>query len=74
MSSMDFTPPDLECRFGCGPAIAVFAMDRGCVCYPDDRQQALCMQHIVRATPLGRMTVVRDLTADAEFTKWWGRR
>jgi hypothetical protein len=46
------------CRFGCGPAIARYAMDRGCVCFPDDREQDLCAQHVVRATPLGGMELI----------------
>lgn len=51
-------PPPL-CRFECGWAIARYAMDAGCVCFPDDREQDLCAQHIVRSTPLGSMTLIR---------------
>lgn len=43
------------CRFGDRPAIARYALSDGCVCYPDDREQDLCVQHILRATPLGTM-------------------
>lgn len=49
------------CRFCATPATAVYAMDRGCFCYPDDREQALCPQHIDRASPLGSMVLVREL-------------
>lgn len=52
----------MECRFCGTPAVAVFSLDEGCACFPDDREQALCMQHIVRASPLGEMAMVRDLT------------
>lgn len=56
------TPP--TCRFDDGNiAIARFAMDRGCVCYPDDREQDLCAQHVLRATPLGSMTLIRRYVA-----------
>lgn len=49
-------PP--PCRF-CGmPSIARYAMDEGCICYPDDREQDLCMQHENRATPLGSMELM----------------
>jgi hypothetical protein len=46
----------------CGdPAVALYRMEKGCVCRPDDREQALCQQHIVKATPLGSMELVRYL-------------
>jgi hypothetical protein len=45
----------VECRFCAAPAVAVYAMDRGCACYPEDREQSLCIQHIVSATPRGKM-------------------
>jgi len=48
-------------------------MSAGCVCFPGDVEQALCMQHVVRATPLGTMELKRDLTLGKAFTKWWGR-
>jgi hypothetical protein len=58
------------CRFCGTPAVAVFDLDRGCFCHPEDREQALCMQHVVKASPLGEMLLQRDLT-DGTFTKWW---
>lgn len=49
----------IACRFGdSSPAVARFAMDRGCVCYRDDREQDLCAQHIINAEPLGSMEVI----------------
>jgi hypothetical protein len=59
------------CRFCGDPAVAVFALDRGCLCYPEDREQALCMQHVVRASPAGSMLLTADLTRDGLFTRWW---
>lgn len=56
----------------CGdPAVARFEMSRGCVVFPDDRSQYLCLHHIVRATPLGGMELVEDLTVDGAFRAWW---
>jgi hypothetical protein len=63
------------CRFGDGPAVAVFDLDRGCACFPDDHRQALCVQHAIRSTPLGSMRLAQDLTAGGAFSAWWeGRR
>jgi hypothetical protein len=46
----------MRCRFdGCPYAAAyVCEMDRGCVCFPDERVQALCAQHARKSEPLGR--------------------
>jgi hypothetical protein len=62
-----------SCRFCDSKPVAVFAFDSGCVCYPEDRRQALCMQHVVRATPLGSMQLAQDLTCDGAFGDWWRR-
>jgi hypothetical protein len=60
------------CRFCSDP---VFELSAGCVCYPDDRYQALCMQHVIKATPLGgRMTLIEDLTVDGGFAMWLAHR
>ena len=60
------------CRFvHNSAAVAIFTFSRGCICFPDDREQALCIQHIVGATPLGSMELVKDLTKDDAFTGWW---
>jgi hypothetical protein len=46
----------------CGdPAAAVFAMDAGCVCLPTPGDQALCMHHAAKASPLGSMDLVKIL-------------
>lgn len=47
-----------QCRFGDGDAVARFRLSRGCVCFPDDREQDLCCQHIARATPLGTLELI----------------
>jgi hypothetical protein len=60
-----------KCRFCDDEAVAVFDMPRGCVCYPEDRQQSLCMQHIVKANTIGGMELKHDLTVGGEFTNYW---
>lgn len=49
----------------------MFHVPEGCVVYPADRLQALCMQHIVGETSIGGMALVTDLTLNSEFTRWW---
>lgn len=72
------SPPHIKswyvCRFCASEAVAIFDIPEGCACYPDDRVQTLCMQHVVGATPIGAMTLKEDLTKDKEFTKWWEAR
>jgi hypothetical protein len=54
---MEYPPP---CKF-CGQlAIVRVALPEGCLCYPEDREQALCPQHLDRASPLGEMFVLED--------------
>lgn len=37
------------CRHNDGmEAVARFSTPNGCACFPDDREQDLCMQHIVK--------------------------
>jgi hypothetical protein len=59
-----------QCRFGDGEAVAAVALDRGCVAHPDDREQALCLHHLVRARPLGGMLLTRELTEGGALTRW----
>ena len=50
---------NLPCRFGCHePAVGLFWLPRGCVCYPD-QIQALCAQHAISAEPLESMEEIR---------------
>jgi hypothetical protein len=50
----------------CGDtAAALFAMPRGCVC-SDKQIQLLCMQHVVRATPLEGMYLLEIIDENWE--------
>ena len=49
-----------KCTLCDDPAAAIFEMSRGCFC-SDKTIQPLCMQHIVRATPLGSMELLEIL-------------
>lgn len=51
------------CRFCGQPAAVRVALSQGCLCYPDDREQYLCGQHLLRATPLGTMTLIERFDA-----------
>jgi len=42
-----------QCRFGDGPATVRVIMSKGCVCYPEDREQYLCEHHWYKSTPSG---------------------
>lgn len=58
----------------CGdPAVAVFMLSDGCVCMPSWSLQPLCSQHSLRASPIGEMDLVEDLTEGHEFTALWER-
>lgn len=48
----------IPCRFGDGPAVAIYRMSKGCVCFRDDRVQALCSHHEYKATPIGSMELL----------------
>ena len=62
----------MQCRFCHHGAVAVFTLSDGCACFPDDREQALCAQHIVRASPLGSMEL-KDVV-DREMWAFMVRR
>lgn len=49
---------DLPCRFCDAGAVAIYYFDKGCFCCPNDRLQALCEQHVDRATPIEGMRFV----------------
>jgi hypothetical protein len=61
----------VRCRICGDPPVAVYRLERGCVCYPDDREQALCPQHAVRSEPLGDMDMIKDLTVGQAWTRHW---
>lgn len=51
-----------QCRFGNhAPATVRVVLEKGCVCYPDDREQFLCEHHWYKMTPLGSAEVVEEL-------------
>ena len=61
----------VPCRFGCEYAIARFALPNGCFCYPDEREQDLCAQHVVRTSfTSDGMHVVH--VYDADFCRQMG--
>lgn len=51
------TAPPL-CRFGDCDAMVRVDLSDGCIAYPTDREQDLCINHYHWATPLGRMGVI----------------
>jgi hypothetical protein len=51
----------MQCRFEDGPAVVRVALDHGCVCFPEDREQALCAHHWYKSEPLGAMAVIEEL-------------
>ena len=59
----------VACRFCAWVAVARFALPQGCACYPDDREQALCVQHVVNAEPIGAMELIEVL--DVPQWEWF---
>jgi hypothetical protein len=51
-----------QCRFGDGPTVVRVALDKGCVCFPGDREQALCAHHWYKSEPLGSFDVIEQYT------------
>lgn len=50
-----------RCRFGDNSRVAVhILLDRGCACFPDDREQWLCAQHWVNCEPIGSSEYATD--------------
>ena len=54
------------CRFNDGmEAVARFKTPQGCVCYPDDREQDLCMQHVIKDGMIGPgVEIITDYRID----------
>jgi hypothetical protein len=61
----------LRCRLCDDEALAVFGLSRGCVAFPADRIQAMCLHHALRSTPLGSLELLADLTECEQFTEFW---
>jgi hypothetical protein len=60
-----------SCRHCGSPAVARFKTPQGCVCFPEDREQDLCMQHIIKDGMLGEgVEVVADYTIDKDPLAW----
>jgi hypothetical protein len=59
----------MKCRFCQDNAVVKVYLSKGCICYPDDHEQDLCIQHLKRATPLGTMELVEDYTTEKFFQK-----
>lgn len=64
---------DHKCRQCGAPATHRVTLSAGCVVWPHDREQYLCQQHLVKATPLG--TIEAELApgvkpAPATAEKW----
>lgn len=60
---------ETACRFCKATPVALFSLPQGCFCFPDDREQALCPQHVVNAEPIGEMTLKQIL--DEEGWAWF---
>jgi len=54
----------MKCRFCPSMAVAIVSLSNGCACYPHDREQALCLQHFVKASPLGSFEVTLVLVPE----------
>ena len=55
----------IRCRFGDGMlAVARFSTPRGCVCHPEDRDQDLCAQHVVKWGVIGEAVVSKIYLPD----------
>lgn len=58
MSLNDALDAMTRCRFDGSLAVAAYITPEGCVAYPDDKQQVLCWQHEMKATPHGGMMLL----------------
>lgn len=53
-----------RCIFGCDNPIGVYSVPDGCLCFPRDRMQTLCAQHLYGITTDGPVTLIKDLAPD----------
>jgi hypothetical protein len=49
-----------RCRFCDQKAITKYELSDGCICFPEDKEQYLCLQHESRAIPLGDMILLEE--------------
>jgi hypothetical protein len=54
----------LICRFGCKDPIARFKTPNGCVCFPEDKEQDLCAQHIIKDGFIGEFKLLKVYNAE----------
>jgi hypothetical protein len=62
----------IDCRFApeCqAPSAARVSVPGGCICFPADREQELCLQHINDATPLDGLELLVDRTETKFFQR-----
>jgi hypothetical protein len=48
----------VPCRFCGNVAVGKFVMSHGCVDFPNEREQDLCLMHVSLASPLGTMDII----------------
>lgn len=65
-TSANLQQATMKCRFCHRPAVATFHLDAGCLCFPDEREHGYCIQHILRARPMGNMEL-REVLQQEEF-------
>lgn len=51
---------NIHCRFGCEEVIGIYSIPEGCLCFPDDKEQALCAQHLYKAESSGPIEKLFD--------------
>jgi hypothetical protein len=56
---MDAVQDPPRCRLCSDYAVARFKTPNGCVCYPDDREQDLCAQHIIKWGVIGESELMQ---------------
>jgi len=59
-----------RCRFGCqDTAVGVFILPAGCICFPDDKEQILCLHHAMRSTDYDGIWIKNLVTDLPEFER-----
>lgn len=60
------------CTFDGSPAVGRFEFTGGgCAARETERVQDLCLQHVVKAEPIGTMILIEDHSIDGSFGRWW---
>ncbi len=63
INGIPFDEKEVPCRFSldrCCTSLAVgrYSTPQGCVCYREDKEQDLCVQHAITAEPLGSFKLI----------------